>query len=375
MQIGLPKEIKAREARVGLTPAGVKDLVDAGHTVVVERAAGEGSGISDEDYMAAGAKTSDQDDVWNTSDLVVKVKEPLPEEYRYFRENLSLFTYLHLANDEELTQAMMKSGMTGIAYETVQLPDRSLPLLAPMSEVAGRMSVQVGIHFLEKPHGGPGILLGGVPGVLPGKVVIIGAGMVGTQAMRIAVGMGADVTVIDVNSSRLRYLDDVYEGRIKTLMSTSYAIAEAVVSADLVVGAVLIPGARAPRLLTRQMVAKMKQGSVIVDVAVDQGGCVETADRVTTHDDPTYLVDGVTHYAVANMPGAVPRTSTFALTNATLPYILKVANQGVARAAQDATLLGGLNIVHGHVTHRGVAEAFGMSYVDPAHAIHTHVAV
>ncbi|WDL95406.1 alanine dehydrogenase [Alicyclobacillus sp. ALC3] len=372
MHIGLPKEIKALESRVGLTPAGVKALVDAGHAVHVEHNAGDGSGFSDADYQAAGGIITDAATAW-ASDMVVKVKEPQPEEYPYFRDDLNLFTYLHLAADEQLMRAMMASGMTGIAYETVQLPDRSLPLLAPMSEVAGRMSVQVGVHFLEKPHGGPGVLLGGVPGVLPGKVVILGGGMVGTQAMRIAVGLGADVTVIDVSSARLRYLDDVYGGRVKTLMSTAYAVAEATRDADLVIGAVLIPGARAPKLLTREMVAQMKKGSVIVDVAVDQGGCVETADRVTTHDTPTYLVDGVTHYAVANMPGAVPRTSTFALTNATLPYILKVANLGVVKAAEDPTIRGGLNIVNGQVTFPGVAQAFNLPYVDPARALHPTV--
>lgn len=372
MHIGLPKEIKALESRVGLTPAGVKALVDAGHAVYVEQGAGDGSGFTDADYQAAGGMITDAGTAWS-SDMVVKVKEPQQTEYRYFREDLNLFTYLHLAADEELTRAMMVSGMTGIAYETVQLPDRSLPLLAPMSEVAGRMSVQVGVHFLEKPHGGPGVLLGGVPGVLPGKVVILGGGMVGTQAMRIAVGLGADVTVMDVSSARLRYLDDVYGGRVKTLMSTAYAVAEATRDADLVIGAVLIPGARAPKLLTREMVGQMKQGSVIVDVAVDQGGCVETADRVTTHDNPTYSVDGVTHYAVANMPGAVPRTSTFALTNATLPYILKVANQGVVKAAEDPALKGGVNIVHGQVTFPGVAAAFDLPYVDPSRALHSPV--
>lgn len=364
MRIGLPKEIKLRESRVGLTPAGVKALVDAGHEVIVERGAGEGSGFSDEGYTVEGAKLGTQEQVW-AADLVVKVKEPQAEEYKYFREDLILFTYLHLAADYELTQAMLNSGMTGIAYETVQLGDRSLPLLAPMSEIAGRMSIQVGVHFLEKPNGGPGILLGGVPGVPPAKVVVVGGGMVGTQAVRMAVGFGADVTVFDVSAARLRYLDDIFAGRVKTVMSNSYTIAETLRDADLVVGAVLIPGARAPKLVTRDMVSQMKRGSVIVDVAVDQGGCVETADRVTTHDEPTYLVDGVIHYSVANMPGAVPRTSTFALTNSTLPYVLKIANGGLSVVSSDEALLGGVNIVGGQVTHRGVAEAYGLSCEDP----------
>ncbi|MDQ0189181.1 alanine dehydrogenase [Alicyclobacillus cycloheptanicus] len=368
MRIGLPKEIKLREDRVGLTPGGVKALVDAGHVVVVEHGAGEGSGFTDEAYVAAGAVLGSQEEAWQAQ-MVVKVKEPLPEEYRYFREDLLLFTYLHLAADRPLTEAMLASGMTGIAYETVQLPDGSLPLLAPMSEVAGRMSVQVGVHFLEKPNGGPGILLGGVPGVPPAKVVVVGGGMVGTQAVRIAVGLGADVTVMDVNGARLRYLDEIFGGRVKTVMSNAYAIEQTVRDADLVVGAVLIPGARAPKLVTRDMVSHMKQGSVIVDVAVDQGGCVETADRVTTHDHPTYSVDGVIHYAVANMPGAVPRTSTFALTNATLPYILQIASGGLERVAQNPALLRGVNIVQGHVTHQGVADAFGLPWVQPDAAL------
>jgi alanine dehydrogenase len=368
MRIGLPKEIKLREDRVGLTPGGVKALVDAGHVVVVEHGAGEGSGFTDEAYVAAGAVLGSQEEAWQAQ-MVVKVKEPLPEEYRYFREDLLLFTYLQLAADRPWTEAMLASGMTGIAYETVQLSDGSLPLLAPMSEVAGRMSVQVGVHFLEKPNGGPGILLGGVPGVPPAKVVVVGGGMVGTQAVRIAVGLGADVTVMDVNGARLRYLDEIFGGRVKTVMSNAYAIEQTVRDADLVVGAVLIPGARAPKLVTRDMVSHMKQGSVIVDVAVDQGGCVETADRVTTHDHPTYSVDGVIHYAVANMPGAVPRTSTFALTNATLPYILQIASGGLERVAQNPALLRGVNIVQGHVTHQGVADAFGLPWLQPDAAL------
>ncbi|MBX6395542.1 MAG: alanine dehydrogenase, partial [Alicyclobacillaceae bacterium] len=338
MKVGVPKEIKEREFRVGLTPAGVKALSDAGHEVVVEQGAGEGSGIPDEEYVRAGARIGTREEAWS-ADLVVKVKEPRPEEYRYFRENMLLFTYLHLAADRPLTEALLDSGVTAVAYETIQLDGGGLPLLAPMSEVAGRMAVQVGARFLEKPHGGEGILLGGVPGVPPARVVIVGGGTVGTQAAKMAVGLGADVTIFDIDGARLRALDDLFGGRVKTVMSNAYNLAEAVRTADLVIGAVLIPGARAPKLVTREMVAQMRPGSVIVDVAVDQGGCVETADRVTTHDDPAYLVYGVVHYAVANMPGAVPRTSTFALTNATLPYVLKLASGGVRAAVEDRPLL------------------------------------
>lgn len=363
MRVGVPKEIKEWEFRVGLTPAGVKALTDAGHEVVVEQGAGEGSGIADGEYVRAGARIGTREEAWS-ADLVVKVKEPRREEYRYFRENMILFTYLHLAADRALTEALLDSGITAVAYETIQLDGGGLPLLAPMSEVAGRMAVQVGARFLEKPHGGVGVLLGGVPGVPPARVVIVGGGTVGTQAAKMAAGLGADVTIFDIDGTRLRALDDLFGGRVKTVMSNAYNLAEAVRTADLVIGAVLIPGARAPKLVTREMVVQMRPGSVIVDVAVDQGGCVETADRVTTHDDPAYVVHGVVHYAVANMPGAVPRTSTFALTNATLPYVLKLATGGVQAALEDRPLLRGINVAGGRVTCRGVAEAFGLPHWD-----------
>ncbi|ATY86119.1 alanine dehydrogenase [Kyrpidia spormannii] len=374
MRVGVPKEIKEREFRVGLTPAGVRDLVDAGHEVVVESGAGVGSGIDDAEYVRAGGRLGTAEEAW-AADLVVKVKEPRPEEYRYFRENLILFTYLHLAADRELTEALRDAGMTAVAYETIQVDGGGLPLLAPMSEVAGRMAVQVGARFLEKPNGGAGVLLGGVPGVLPARVVVVGGGTVGTQAAKMAAGLGADVTIFDIDGGRLRALDDLFGGRVKTVMSSAYALAEAVRTADLVIGAVLIPGARAPKLVTREMVAQMRPGAVIVDVAVDQGGCVETADRVTTHDDPVYSVHGVVHYAVANMPGAVPRTSTFALTGATLPYVLKLARGGVKAALGDRPLLCGVNVARGRVTCRGVAEAFGFPWTDPRRVLEGAVAV
>lgn len=374
MRVGVPKEIKQREFRVGLTPAGAKALTDAGHEIWIEQDAGTGSGFTDADYAAAGAVIVDQAMVWQV-DMVVKVKEPLASEYGYFKKGLILFTYLHLAADRALTDALRESGMTAIAYETVQLDDKSLPLLAPMSEVAGRMSVQIGARFLEKASGGQGILLGGVVGVAPAKVAVVGAGMVGTQALRIAVGMGAEVTVLDINGQRLRYLDDVFGGRVKTVMSNHYNVMEAVSQADLVIGAVLIPGAKAPKLVTSDMVANMRPGSVIIDVAVDQGGCVETIDRVTTHDDPTYLVDGVVHYAVANMPGAVPRTSTFALTNATLPYVLRIAAGGLLAVQSDKALLSGVNVAAGEVTYRGVADAFGLTTADAGQILRDKLAV
>ncbi|MFC4075928.1 alanine dehydrogenase [Salinithrix halophila] len=367
MRIGVPKEVKNWEFRVAITPAGVQALVDAGHEVTIQEGAGEGSGFTDEEYIAAGARTGSAEDAWG-AELVLKVKEPVPEETRYFREDMLLFTYLHLAADRPLTEALIQSKTTAVAYETVQWENGALPLLAPMSEVAGRMSVQVGVHCLEKPQGGSGTLLGGVPGVPPASVVIVGGGMVGTQAAKMAVGLGADVTMIDVNSQRLRQLDDLFGGRVRTLMSNRFNIEQAVGGADLVVGAVLIPGTRAPKLVTREMVAKMRPGSVIVDVAVDQGGCVETADKATTHEEPTYTVDGVVHYSVANMPGAVPRTSTLALTNATLPYVLKLAASGLTPKT-DPALLRGVNTAHGTLTCQGVADAFEMAYVPVREAL------
>ncbi len=364
MIVGVPKEIKNNENRVALTPAGVEALRKAGHQVVIETNAGVGSGINNEEYVAAGAEIlSTPAEVFATADMIMKVKEPLPAEYDLFKDGQLLFTYLHLAPEPELTAALLKKNVVGIAYETVQPADKSLPLLTPMSEVAGRMSIQVGAQFLEKPHGGKGVLLGGVPGVPAAKVTIVGGGIVGTNAAKMALGMGADVTILDLSVARLRYLDDIFGARIKTLMSNSYNLKHAVAEADLVVGAVLVPGAKAPKLVTEEMVKAMKPGSVIVDVAIDQGGSVETIDRVTTHAEPTYVKYGVVHYSVANMPGAVARTSTFALTNATLPYALKLANLGYAEAVQhDVALARGVNVIKGKVTYKAVAEALNLEY-------------
>lgn len=364
MIIGVPKEIKNNENRVALSPAGVQVLVTAGHQVVMETDAGLGSGFTNEQYQQAGAQIlHTAQDVWHTADMVMKVKEPLPEEYAFFRPGLILFTYLHLAAEEKLTKALLDNKVTAIAYETIQLADGSLPLLTPMSEVAGRMAVQVGTQFLEKPRGGKGILIGGVPGVSPGRVVIIGGGVVGTNAAKMAMGLGAQVTILDINPDRLRELDDLYGGRLVTLVSNSYNIEMAVREADLLIGAVLIPGARAPKLVSEEMVQQMASGSVIVDVAIDQGGSIETIDRVTTHSHPTFVKHGVVHYAVANMPGAVPRTSTLALANVTVPYALKIANLGVANALQeDSALALGVNTIDGHLTYKAVAEAHQLPY-------------
>jgi len=365
MIIGVPKEIKNNENRVGLTPAGVSAYRQAGHRVVVETQAGMGSGFSDEDYRDAGAEIlGSAPEVWGQAEMICKVKEPLPEEYGYFRENLILFTYLHLAPEKELTEHLCHKKVVAIAYETIQTDDGALPLLMPMSEVAGRMSVQIGAQFLEKPHGGKGVLLGGVPGVPPAKVVILGGGIVGTNAAKMAVGMGADVTILDINANRLRELDDMFGGRLHTLMSNHYNIAEAVKEADLLIGAVLIPGARAPKLVKEDMVKQMAPGSVIVDVAIDQGGSIETIDRITTHSDPIYVKHGVVHYAVANMPGAVPRTSTIALTNVTIPYGLQIANKGYRAAiSQNRALARGVNVVNGHVVYEAVAQSLQLPYV------------
>lgn len=363
MIIGVPKEIKNNENRVALTPAGVVSFVQAGHEVYVEKNAGLGSGFSDEDYVKNGAKIVEEaSDVWEKADLILKVKEPLPSEYQYFRQDLVLFTYLHLAAEPELTEALLKSKMTALAYETVEV-NGTLPLLTPMSEVAGRMAAQIGAQFLEKTKGGKGILLSGVPGVSRGKVTIIGGGGVGTNAAKIAVGLGADVTIIDLDANRLRQLDDLFGKSVTTLMSNPYNIAESVAQSDLVIGAVLIPGSRAPKLVTEEMVKRMSPGSVIVDVAVDQGGIFETVDRVTTHDNPTYEKHGVLHYAVANMPGAVPRTSTIALTNVTVPYALQIANKGLKQAVLDNPALAkGVNTLDGCVTHEAVAKSLGYDY-------------
>jgi alanine dehydrogenase len=358
MIIGVPKEIKDNEARVGITPAGVKALTEAGHKVLVETQAGTQSGFPDEDYQNAGAEmVGEAGYVWGKSEMVVKVKEPIEKEYVFFREGLVLFTYLHLAPLPGLTDKLLESKVVGIAYETVRDRRGTLPLLTPMSEVAGRMSVQVGASYLEKERGGRGILLGGVPGVPPAQVTILGGGIVGTNAARIALGFGAKTTLIDMNLNRLRELEDIFGGRIYTLASNSYNIAQATREADLVIGGVLIPGATAPKLVTRAMVSRMKKGAVIVDVAIDQGGCVETA-RPTSHSNPSYVVDGVVHYCVTNMPGAVPHTSTLALTNSTFPYLLRIANLGAREALQqDAGLAEGLNTWMGTLTYRGVAES------------------
>ncbi len=363
MIIGLPKEIKDNESRVGLTPAGVKTLSDFGHTVLVEKTAGIGSGISDEEFQAAGGQIVETaDEVWQRGDMVVKVKEPVGPEYNRMREGQLLFTYLHLAPDQKLTQVMLERKVTGVAYETITNDEGHLPLLTPMSEVAGRMAVQVGAHYLQKPEGGRGVLMGGVPGVLPAKVVIIGGGVVGINSMKMAVGLGANVTVLDKNLDRLRYLDDIFGAKIKTLMSNDYNVQESIANADLVIGAVLIPGASAPHLVKKDMLKTMHKGAVIVDVAVDQGGCIETT-YPTTHSDPTYYVEDVLHYCVANMPGAVPRTSTFALTNATLPFAIKLANKGFKDAiSNDRHLKAGVNTYAGHITYEAVAESQGLAY-------------
>ncbi len=360
MIVGVPKEIIDNEYRVGMTPAGVSQLVEAGHTVLVETGAGRGSDFSDAEYRACGAKiVSANADAWEAH-MVVKVKEPQPSEYEFMRPDLVLFTYLHLAANEPLTRKMMAQGLTGIAYETVELPNGQLPLLTPMSEVAGRMAIQIGARCLEKMHGGRGKLLAGVPGVRPADVVIIGAGVVGTNAAQVALGMGAQVMILDIDLDRLRYLDEVMAGRLITQCSNPINIAESVRRADLLVGAVLVKGAKAPTLVTREMIGTMNPGSVVLDVSVDQGGCIETS-RPTTHSDPTFLVDGVVHYCVSNMPAAVPRTSTYALSNATLPCVLKLANMGVEAAMQaDPALAKGVNIFKGKVTYPAVAEAFGL---------------
>ncbi|TCM97885.1 L-alanine dehydrogenase [Paenibacillus sp. BK033] len=375
MEIGVPKERKSSEHRVALTPGGVYELVRHGHRVFVETEAGASSGFSDEQYLAAGAiVVADADEAWSR-DMVVKVKEPLKEEYRHFREGLVLFTYLHLAAERELTEALVQHKVTAIAYETVQLASGQLPLLTPMSDIAGRMAAQVGAQFLEKVHGGRGILLGGVPGVRKGRVAIIGGGVVGTGAAQIALGLGADVSIIDRDADRLRVLEDRFGGRVQTLASHSRQIAEAVAESDLVIGAVLIPGARAPKLVTEDMVRAMPAGSVIVDVAIDQGGSVETIDRITTHAEPVFERFGVLHYAVANMPGAVPYTATAALTNATLPYMLALADRGVRTAlAGSEPIRRGVNAMDGCVTHEAVAAAHQMSYTHVSELLNSSIA-
>ena len=367
MIIGVPKEVKDHETRVGLVPSGVTALREAGHEVLVETHAGEGSSLTDREYLQAGAAILDSaSDVWRRADLVVKVKEPQTSECAYFRPGLTLFTYLHLAPLPELTNRLLDSRVNGVAYETIRERDGSLPLLTPMSEVAGRMGVQVGAQYLERPTGGRGILLGGVPGVAPGNVVILGGGIVGINAAKMAVGMGAHVTIIDRSLNRLRELDDIFNGQVVTLASNSWTISENLKTADLVVGAVLIPGASAPRLVKREMIANMRRGSVVVDVAIDQGGCFETS-HATTHTEPIYFVDGVLHYCVSNMPAAVPHTSTLALTNATFPYLLQLANHGLEAACErNPGLKEGVNTYNGYITYAGVAESQGRQWRDLA---------
>jgi len=361
--IGVPKEIKDHETRVGLVPSGVIDLHEAGHRILVESGAGEGSSITDVEYQHAGAEiVAAAGDVWGRADLIVKVKEPQQSEYGFLRPDLILFTYLHLAPAPELTDRLLEAKVTGVAYETIVEEDGSLPLLTPMSEVAGRMAVQVGAQYLEAPNGGRGVLLAGVPGVAPANVVVLGGGVVGTNAAKVALGIGAAVTIIDRSMNRLRQLDDIFNGNVVTLASNVWTIRESVKTADLVVGAVLIHGASAPKIVRRQMIAEMKRGAVVVDVAIDQGGCFETS-HPTTHTDPIYFVDGVLHYCVSNMPAAVPHTSTLALTNSTFPYLLDLANHGIQRAMdENPALRAGVNTYRGQVTHPGVAESQGRVY-------------
>lgn len=370
MRIGIPKEIKNNEYRVSLTPAGVLTFKKWGHEIFIEKDAGIGSGFTNEAYREAGATILEEAvNVWKNADMILKVKEPLPIEYNYFREGLILFTFLHLAAEPQLTKILKDKGMIAIAYETVSV-NHTLPLLTPMSEVAGRMATQIGAQFLEKFNGGKGILLGGVPGVRRGKVTIIGGGIVGTNAAKIAIGLGASVTLIDLNANRLRELDDIFGNNISTLTSSPYSIAQAVSESDLIIGAVLIPGAKAPKLITEEMVKTMTPGSVIVDVAIDQGGIFETVDHITTHDQPTYTKFDIIHYAVANMPGAVPRTSTMALTNVTIPYALQIANLGVLQAlATNKALASGVNVINKHITHEAVAKDLEYDYVPLLHAI------
>ncbi|MBK5445207.1 MULTISPECIES: alanine dehydrogenase [Peribacillus] len=370
MRIGIPKEIKNNENRVAITPAGVVALVNAGHEVLIEMNAGLGSSFTNESYQEAGAViVEDAASVWSSTEMIMKVKEPISSEYKYFRKDLILFTYLHLAAEPALAQALKESGVLAIAYETVAI-NRTLPLLTPMSEVAGRMAAQIGAQFLEKNNGGKGILLSGVPGVKRGKVAVVGGGMVGTNAAKIAIGLGADVTILDLSPDRLRQLDDIFGNELTTLISNPYNIAEAVKEADLVIGAVLIPGAKAPKLVTEEMVKSMSPGSVIVDVAIDQGGIFETVDHITTHDNPTYVKHGVVHYAVANMPGAVPQTSTVALTNVTVPFALQIANKGAIKAIlENDALAKGVNVANGEITFEAVASDLGYNYVSVENAL------
>ncbi|PIC65240.1 alanine dehydrogenase [Sporosarcina sp. P13] len=372
MRIGVPKEIKNNENRVAIAPASVLTLKTAGHEVFIETGAGIGSSFQDEEYKEAGATiVATAAEAWDV-EMVLKVKEPAASEFKFFREGLILFTYLHLAPEEKLTQALLENKVTALAYETVQLPNGALPLLAPMSEVAGRMATQIGAQYLEKTRGGKGILLAGVPGVSRGKIAIIGGGQAGTNAARVAIGIGAHVTILDLSVERVRQLDEMFGKDIQTLVSNPYNIAHAVKDADLVIGCVLIPGAKAPTLVTEEMIKSMSPGSVLIDIAIDQGGIFETSDRVTTHDDPTYVRHGIIHYAVANMPGAVPQTSTMALTNVTIPYALQIANKGVKKAClENEALLKGINTLAGHVTYKAVAEAQSLESTDAAELLET----
>lgn len=364
MIIGVPKEIKNNENRVAITPSGVIQLIGAGHTVLIEKNAGEGSSFSNAEYEQAGAKIiNSASEVWEKAQMILKVKEPLPSEYPYFRPGLIIFTYLHLANESQLARALIENKVTAIAYETLSV-NKTLPLLTPMSEVAGRMAVQIGAQYLEKSEGGKGILLSGIPGVKRGKVTIIGGGVVGTNAAKIALGFGANVTIVDLNSNRLRQLEEIFGTRIQTLISNSYNIADAVKDSDLVIGSVLIPGAKAPKLVTEEMVKTMQPGSVIVDVAIDQGGNFETVDHPTTHDDPIFVKHGVIHYAVSNIPGAVPRTSTIGLTNVTIPYAVEIANKGLVKAITESEAIkSAVNVINGKVTYEAVARDLGLTYV------------
>ncbi|TFE71270.1 alanine dehydrogenase [Methylacidiphilum caldifontis] len=361
MHIGIPKEIKQGEYRVSLSPSGARRLVELGHSVYIEKNAGEGSGYTNEDYCRAGAQIVPTEEAWN-NELVIKVKEPLQEEYHYFRKNMMLFAFLHLAANRQLTEILLQKEVTSFAYETLQLPDGSLPLLIPMSEIAGRVAIQHGARILEKNHGGAGILLGGVPGVEPARVAIVGGGTVGSNAMKMALGLGADVTVFDSDLKRLRFLDDLFGARIKTIMATPYAVEERIQSFDLLIGAVLNPGAKSPKVITRQMIKKMKPGSAVMDISIDQGGCIETVDKPTTHDNPTFVKDGVIHYAVANIPATVPKTATAALTNATFYWIELLANNGLAAAQYNPSIKTAINTIKGELSCRAVAETFNMPW-------------
>ncbi len=365
MIIGIPKEIKPQENRVSLTPAGADALIRAGHKVLIETEAGIGSGFTDESYTNVGAEILEADSIWQRADMILKVKEPLPSEYKYFRKDLIIFTFLHLANEPELTKALKDSNTIALAYETVQLPTGVLPILTPMSEIAGRMAVQQGSIYLEKIHGGKGKLIDGVPGVPPAHIVVVGGGIVGTSAIRRAVGLGARVTVLDINIDRLRYLGEVFMSKVETLYSNNYNMTEAIKTADLVIGAVLIPGAKTSKIITEDMVKQIEPGSVIVDVTIDQGGCIETIERPTTHEDPIFIKHGVIHYAVANIPSVVPQTSTLALTNVTLPYVLQIANIGWKGALKaNPVLAKSGNVIDGKITYKAIADAFNMEYVD-----------